>query len=457
MVQLVSLPKQRELLYRLSLIGRQFGRKEVEIVARVHPAVDSPGEPLGELVGPWINKFSDESYEISPLLSDAGRRYLTTDLQGRIHHALASGILRQGRITTTEGFYAAMHLSSAEDWPGVATLLIHILISVRTSEHAHDVDWAVFLFGKWPDSIPSAFRLMLRGLQVKVARLSGNRMADQLDTDLDQLLLAAGGRPDEQLATVMALLNAGPLLETAPAAKATRRALVAVRLIRDHPELFAGLELKAPIMDLLWLPAARALNLVDVRSISAVLDDMSTEELREAFKSDLALQACEFLADRCWLSMDARRKEEQDWDAVLQVLGQLENLAQRRGLEELRCMALQARAVVFTDYLGRGEEGLQLLRDAGEPQNPDCRFFVRYRIARILDDLGRTGEAIDEYEHAIASGGREFVYLRFRAYIEATVACGRAGNWDRAALWARGGLAFASSYPRASFREFQVH
>jgi hypothetical protein len=254
----------------------------------------------------------------------------------------------------------------------------------------------------------------------------------------------------------MALLNAGPLLMGAPPARATRRALEAVRLIRNNPRLFDGVEVRVQIVDLLWLPVSRAMNLADVRGIASVLDDMSKEELGEAFKSNIALQACEFLADRCWLYMDAIPKEEQDWNAVLQVLAQLENLAQRRGVENLRYMALQARAVVLSDYLGQGEAGLQLLRDAGEPANQDCLFFVRYRIARILDDLIRTNEAIVEYERALTSGGRDFVYLRFRAYIEGTVACGRTGNWERALLWARRGLAFASAHPKTSFREFQI-
>ena len=459
MVQLVPLPEQRELLCRLSLIGRQFGRREVEIVAHVYPALDRPGEPLGELVGPWVNRYSNESYEVSPLVNDAGRRYLATDLQKRIHRALAGEILQKGKITTTESTYVAVHLSSAEDWQEVATFLIQMLISVRTPEHAQNVDWATFLFppGNWPDSIPLAFRLMLRGLQVKVARLSGDRMVEQLESELDQLLLATGGRPDEQLAAVMALLNAGPLLESAPPARAARRALEAVRLIRNNPKMFEGVEVKVHIVDLLWLPVSRVMNLADVRGIATVLDDMSTEELEGAFRSNIALQACEFLADRCWLSMDAVPKEKQDWNAVLQVLEQLENLAQRRRLENLRYMALQARAVVLSDYLGQEEAGLQLLRDAGEPTNQDCLFFVRYRIARILDDLSRTNEAIDGYERALASGGRDFVYLRFRAYIEGIVACGRACDWERALLWARRGLAFASTHPKTSFREFQVH
>jgi hypothetical protein len=455
MVQLVPQPEQRELLCRLSLIGRRFGRGETDLVARVHPVVNRPGEALGELVGPWINRFDDESYEVSPLLSDAGRSYLATDLQSRVHLALARGITQRGKITTTEAFYAVVHLSSAKHWLGVATLLIHMLISVRGPEHAHDVDWVKFLFppGGWPDRIPLAFRLMLRGLQVKVTRLSEDRkVAEELDADLDQLLSAASGRPDEQLARVMALLNAGPLLVEAPPARATRRALEAIRVIREHPRLFESVELKVAIIDLLWLPVARATDLADVRSISAILDDMNTEELREAFKSDIALQSCEFLADRCWLSMHTRPEQEQDWDAVLQALKQLEGLAQRRALEELRCMAVQAQAVVFNDYLGRGEEGIALLRGIGEPGNQDCRFFIRYRIARILDDLDRTDEAVREYENALNSGGQEFIYLRFRAYMEATVACGRAGNWEKAAMWARRGLAFASSYPKSSFR-----
>jgi hypothetical protein len=456
MVSLVPDDMQRELLCRLSLIGWQFGRKEIEIVASVRPRLSRPGEVLDELIGPWISRFGTDRFEVTPLLSEAGRTYLARDLQRQVHAYLARGILANKPVSVSEAFQATIHLSSAEEWRGLSWFLINLMMGVRKPQHAQAIDWVLLFFSSnvWPESVPRGFRLMLRSLQVKIGRLAGKDVA-QLDNELENMLSTTDDRPDELLAALMALTTAGPFLEGEPSGRAVWRAIRAGRLIREHPRLFEGqLAFLSNVNDLIWFPIARVRSLDDITDVASAIGNMRSEEITDAFSSELAVQGSEMLADKAWLVMYEKPEVERDWNLVLKVLTELERVALQHDIEKLRCMAAHARAVVLADHLNRADEALRELGEIQQARNADCLFYVRYRVARILDDLGRREDAVKHYEEALATGGDEFVYLRFRAHMEAAVASGRAGDSTKSMIMARRGLAFAGRYRRASFVEF---
>ncbi len=60
MFRLVVNSDARELLYRLSLVGRPFGPDEVQVAADVAPKLARPGELLRELDGPWISRAGSQ-------------------------------------------------------------------------------------------------------------------------------------------------------------------------------------------------------------------------------------------------------------------------------------------------------------------------------------------------------------------------------------------------------------
>jgi len=447
MVALVPNDDQRDLLCRLSLVGRPFGRGVTEVVANVEPVLPRPGELLNELVGPWIDRIDTDKYEVSPLLSDAGPKHLTIAQQKTIHEALAQNILRAREIPFIEGLQAVVHLFAAQEWIALSTVLVRLMMSVRSAQHAKCVSMVVHFFpaGNWPDGIPLSFRVMIRSLQVKTAYMAGEDAA-ALDGDLDKLIAAAHG-PDESLAAFWALLQAGPLLKEAPPGVASRRALEAARMAGSHAEVLSGIgNLPLAWEELLWAPVSRVRNLADVGDVLDVMYTMKADELRVAFGSELAPQALQIMANSCWLRMAERPEENQDWTAVLSTLDKLDAFAKLHALQLLQTMTACARAITLADYLKHPQDALKTLADAGEPQDPTGLFLLRYTAACILDDNGKTEECISRYHKALAAGGDEFVYLRFCAYVRTSEACARLGEWDKAIDWARAGLRYALAH-----------
>jgi len=447
---LVSDHDERELLYRVSLIGRAFGRAQVEAVAEVDPGLARPGELLDKLIGPWVNRLAGDAYEVSPLLGDVGRRYLPFARVKATCSALGHEILGRKRINANDAIFAASHLFAAEEWGELGALLFHVMSSVKTTAEARGLSLLGHIFkpGTWPNEIPHESRIVIRSLQVKIGRMAGDNV-ESLDDDLEALIAAAGTTPGERFATVWALLDSGPLLPHAPAGKAVARALRAVRMLRSQPGLMADMPPPPGGWEmLLRMPIATARRLEDVRAVLAVMNTMTAEEVAALASFEVTLLG---FADGCWLHMSERPKEEQDWEAVLSALNDMEALAETRNCETLALMVTRARAITMANYLARLEEALLILRSMPELADPNLRFLQRYTIASILDDAGDAAGFLAACRWALAAGGDRLVALRFGAHVRATIAAEQLGHWDEAADWARAGLRYARKHNRTRF------
>lgn len=451
MVALIPDDNQREMLCRLSLIGRAFNRESADVVARAVPSLARPGELLNGLLGPWVNRLGSDKFEVSPLVATAGRLHLAHEMQQRVHAQLADSILAKQTLSIEDAFQAIIHTFAAERWFQLGAVLIQALASAKTSAQAKQVEVFRFMFppSTWPKVMPPAMRIMIRAQQIRVVRIAGGD-AEDLNQDLDALLQSVGDRQDEVGASVYALMFTGVLRRQAPPGERIRKAIQAVRLTREHPELFSTMPVGTDIEDFVWLAASHLKGVEDVEAFLNGLSTLEVGEFEAAFKSDIALQTSQIIADRCWVDMSVRPEREQDWNLVLATIAKLEDLAQKMSNESLRIIALRARAITLADYLERPNDALALIRNEPEPSNPDVLFLYSYTIARILEDNGELERAVSEYERAVATGGQEFSYFRFSAYASATEVAGRSGQWGRATRLARGGLSYAKSLNKAA-------
>jgi len=448
MLRLVPNDSARELLLRLSLLGRSFGRRELEAVAGVSPSLSRPGELLLELVGPWVNRLDNNQWEISPLLSNAGATTLPIGSQRGVHLALARTTLAAASLTFLEGVQVIVDLMMAHAWHDAAALMTHILTSVKTQADAAAVFPLTLVFtpgSAWPDEISVGQRIVIRAFQARATYLDG-RDAANLQQDLDLLIGRAGDCHEEQLGVLIALLNAGPFVPESPPAVATRRALQAARLLRARPDLASGLPRTLPNWEeFVLFPVGHVRDLNDVRDVLEVLREMSDSELHAAFDSDLGTQSLQALADCCWTSVYRLPEGERDWDAVLGILGDLSDLAAGRGHERLATVAACAEAITLADHLGRSEDGLHVLNQLA-PADPMCQFLLRNTMACILFDTGRHAECVESVEIALRAGGTGFTNQRYLAFQLACEASGRLQQWSRAANWARRGIRYARTH-----------
>jgi len=122
----------RDLLYRLSFFGGYFDRDLAIAVGEVSPAINSPGEALDILVGPWVEVMANDRFRVSPLVSSAGRKILSKVIQKEIHKRIVDNLI-------------ARH-----PFPGdfLGTLLGHALIS----RHVQGLMWLIMAITHTPDN-----------------------------------------------------------------------------------------------------------------------------------------------------------------------------------------------------------------------------------------------------------------------------------------------------------------
>ena len=114
----------RELLYRVTLVTGRFDRELALALANVEPPIVRPGEAYELLVGPWIESRGARHHSVSPLLSDAGAKILSSTQSDAIHRAIVD------------------HLLSRKPFP--AEFLTHLLVHGLTSKHSKGLLWLAY-------------------------------------------------------------------------------------------------------------------------------------------------------------------------------------------------------------------------------------------------------------------------------------------------------------------------
>ncbi len=329
--------------------------------------------------------------------------------------------------------------------------MIQMMMAVQNASQARAADLLTLLFppSAWPAEMPLAFRITIRAFQIKIASMA-ERDYTELDSDLEELLASASQRADEVLACEVALMTAGPLMPGGRSGVAMRRAVEATRIRSAHPILFAEETQRLPWPDIVWFPIIHLSSLGDVRDVLAVMRTMTKEELAIASGARLARHGSRTMADFCWMHMHEKPESQRDWNAVIIVLNEIEAFAQDQGIAPLLAAATRAKAIVFSNYLDRAEEGLRLISGAPQPSDPGLAFLHEYTMASLLEDQGRDEEASRTYGVAIECEGEAFTSLRFLAHARAAVVSGRLCIWEQAACRAKRGLRFALRHGRAS-------
>ena len=101
----------RELLYRLSLIHWDFGKKEVDAVSYAGRRIRFPSEKFSSLVNVWIQKQHNDVFQISPLIHDIGESNLPQQTVRNVHIAIAESIISDKKINQLSGSRSIMSFS----------------------------------------------------------------------------------------------------------------------------------------------------------------------------------------------------------------------------------------------------------------------------------------------------------------------------------------------------------
>ena len=427
---LVANGEARELLYRLSLVGRNFNRDTAFVIASVPPPISQPGEHLNELVGPWVNRLPNDRMEVSPLLSQAWQETLSPERRQKIHRAIARHYLRQREIDQHEASQIIVHSLAGEDWRLLVGFLLRLAIQLRTRTEAAAFDFVTLLFTSgWPDGMAVSFRIMFRAIQVRLLMLL-NRDETSFAEDLERL--TSQSEQEALPAVLTAFLLVGPMNPAARPGLLARRVLQARRVLGRLPQDLAGLSGDVPFESMIWLGVTKMRQLNDVREVLGVLKEMTPEERAASLSYSPSVDATQLFVDQCWMLELRKEEDKRDWEAVLKALDGVRGVAEMPGCGSLLAPAARARAIVLADHLGRHEEALDVIEQRWEDVDANGRFLLEYTAGCIMLDNSTPQQALERFRRALALGATAHAFLRFDAARFATEAAGRSGNWVEA-------------------------
>ena len=172
---LTELPDaQREFLYRLSLMTTGFRRDYALNIGDIPESVPYAGDIFSQLVGPWIDRFNESYYTISPLLTNAAKDIWSESKRNKLHAQIADAILKTGNLTQMEAQAVLFHSMVGHNEIGFIAVIQALMTASEDNwkEICQEFSWVV---GAQPD-VPEKFfpgnalvNHLFRSLQYRIA------------------------------------------------------------------------------------------------------------------------------------------------------------------------------------------------------------------------------------------------------------------------------------------------
>jgi hypothetical protein len=397
LLETVSDPESRELLWRLKLPWGHFQEIDVGILAQVEPAVARPQEALSPLLDVWVQRETDILMSVSPLLQSIRASGLTPDTTRGCHIALAEKFLKRTELDHYEGAEAMYHLVAADETPRAAVFLLQALNQLQ--EHHEPIPNSPLLSLWWeapiPDEVDLGVRIAIRSIQVRLARRHSRPIevvARQLDALVDQVPAEAS----------WALLGAAIMAAPEVSREFPEYALKWTLMALTHPggmHLPDGTELTLPegasLDELVFFPVPSLRNTSLVATWLDLLAGLPTERRVAVFVGQSGEQASIFVADGLWMAEADKPTGSRDWSAVLAALSDLHRRVLELHLPLLAAAATRGRVIVLAEYLHDIEAAVVEVEQAlaPPPDDPRIAFLLTERLGANLTYAHRDAEA----------------------------------------------------------------
>lgn len=426
----VSDQEARSLLYRLTVAMASFTEEDVVKVAAVKPEIRLPLERFHEVLDSWIRKDADGSYRVAPLLGNVGHENLAAGTIRKTHVYFAEKFFRTKPVTLLDAMSSIGHFHAAKEFSSAARILVLALNAFMKEERAGD-DFglsSVWVGVGFPDEIGLKTRLFIRGLQI-VARHRLKKNYSELLKELDDLLDTA--RSSDALGVLGACVTVTIHLCSEQPTIAIRYAVRALR----HSDVFEELVprrhrsgLNPQLSSLLWACGGACHRPEDVEAWLAGIAELDGTQRMAFFKRDsISDTGCQTICDALWLRESDKPETERNWIRILELLTRIETLAKSWGADVLWAAAIRAQIVVQAEYLNQLDHAVEVAERALSESagNRNVDFLLSECVGRQYRYARKWSEAIRWLNRALQEESGCFPFLRFRALLEASIACGK--------------------------------
>ncbi len=436
----------RVMLYRLSLSGGRFSRSLAIDLGALPPPIAQPGECLDQLIGPWIEAVSKDTYRVSPLANTFGREMLAADEQKKIHETIAVRMLRTRAVDAGDVDTILIHALAAGSEYSIALVAQGIVTADQRTVELLAENLVVLPHMRAdapivPESPVASGMLRLAQFKLLVAKREGDkaaRVAEVLFDEVDRVSKGELKRALEGLvyATVLSTAGVANYLDDWIDLLQHFRALVQnsellqsmIAGIEGHPEAGGENAFAA-------LFAIGSANLASVERLEHVIDELnqlsSSERETLLVPIDKSVSDYSLFVSGPW----ARQKDDETFDA-LDAAARYERMVRKTKSWGNRALSLQfwvARAVMLDEYEGDKDTALAILDEAvaslgNAPVLARARAKVYWR-----DDQHR--EALEILRGIADQVGGDNVVERAFALREAAISAAKCDEWPQAERW----------------------
>lgn len=438
----------RMLAYRLSLLIGSFSRKLALAVANADPKISLPGESMDLLIGPWIEKYDNDSYQVSPLLAGAATISLSQEEITSVHSTVAKSIINTNKLNQFEIGNAFFHAYMAKDTHSLLTLTYIITTYAGDNlSHLNDaMGWYSSVgLGQNEKIIPDhkSLEIMMRIAQYKLIASGPNpnsavKVVDRIDEALSVIDVL------EQRLT-LEFMALGVILNTLDVRIPSTRFVELVSRMMDISEKIETIDTFSDVTNSLRIDIPGLLNaspaqimfsyqaskiddlddLLDLFSALNSLPANKREELLTIFTADLDLSS--LLINRSWL--EGIQDGSIDVERAINILNQALSVVEVWQNSDIEKSIYIAQSVIFDEYDNSTEKSLEIL-EVVEHKHPNDAGVINQR-AKVLFHADRISEALPLANTALSLPNLPDIEYFFCCRT-AGIAASKFGDWREA-------------------------
>lgn len=407
----------REFLYRLTLVQAPFDLEQIHMVCEVPPSIPRPMERLAEVSGLWIQRDTDISYQISPLLTQLGSMNLEPPTKKLVCLALGRYLIKKQEIHPLEAIRVIGHFVTAEAYREAGLTLLVSLEQIEKHEAWDDV-WGftrIWVETPLPEAMDLNMKLAIRMKQIIVLNKM-NQPIDELLHKLDSLLSKADIQ--DTFASSISLFAATYLALRSPD-KANEYISRSLNVVESEFETFHPAEL-------IWLTGAGMRTGKHLKNWLNTLESYTENQLQHAKQSSLYAETAIYICDRIWLQEAEKLEDERNWLKVLAKLENVTSCASKLSLNLLWACSIRGRIIVMAQYQNNLQAAVNLASSAlsNGSVDPVVQYLIREAMGRQFVYEGQPTEAISWLSLALKSDISLYPTQQVYSYIELSKAFG---------------------------------
>jgi hypothetical protein len=315
-------------------------------------------ELITEIQNLLIENIKDHEAK-EPLVTKIGELNVSENVKVNVHRSIAKLIATNKSLNPLEVVKLITHLLNAKDYNNAVVVLINALVNFEELEIDKD-PWGLTLLWKntsLPKEIDYNLKVMLRTKQVMINRKLGENV-DYLLNELEYLIFQPAHQEENNITRTFAcfLLAIHFLqIDRMQSIKYMKEALTTY----DN-ELYGLSGVDIVPEEMIWLLPHTLKNANEIDAWIDMINSLTEDQIKKAMKSELSHDCCLAIADRIWLNEHNKKKEERNWNEVINQFNRLEQVAEEKNFQLIKVCIARAKIVVLAEYLDKIDDAEQL-------------------------------------------------------------------------------------------------